>query len=63
MFSAETVIAQPGSSPKERKPVELKWPEQGLGVIPDWVYTSDDVYAREIERIFHGHTWNFVALE
>jgi anthranilate 1,2-dioxygenase large subunit len=39
------------------------WPEEGLTRIPDWVYTSEDVYAREVERIFHGATWNFVALE
>lgn len=39
------------------------WPEEGLHCIPDWVYTSEDVYKREVERIFHGRTWNFVALE
>ena len=39
------------------------WPQQGLSAIPDWVYTSDEVYAREVERIFHGRTWNYVALE
>ncbi len=63
MFSADTVIGQPGTGPKERASVALKWPEQGLGVVPDWIYTSDVIYAREIERIFHGRTWNFVALE
>ena len=39
------------------------WPAEGLNVIPDWVYTSRTIYEREIERIFHGRTWNFVALE
>ncbi|QRG05948.1 FAD-dependent oxidoreductase [Xanthobacter dioxanivorans] len=39
------------------------WPEEGLSVIPDWVYTDDAIYQREVERIFHGRTWNFVALE
>ena len=39
------------------------WPEEGLRRIPDWVYTSPEIYAREIERIFHGRTWNYVALE
>lgn len=39
------------------------WPEEGLQCIPDWVYTSQAVYEREVERIFHGRTWNFVALE
>jgi anthranilate 1,2-dioxygenase large subunit len=39
------------------------WPEEGLQCIPDWVYTSDAIYEREVERIFHGRTWNYVALE
>jgi phenylpropionate dioxygenase-like ring-hydroxylating dioxygenase large terminal subunit len=42
---------------------ELRWPAEGLSRIPDWIYTSEDIYRREIERIFHGRTWNFVALE
>jgi anthranilate 1,2-dioxygenase large subunit len=39
------------------------WPNDDLSVIPDWVYTDQAVYEREIERIFHGPTWNYVALE
>src|SRR6202047_3908675 len=39
------------------------WPDNDLSVIPDWVYTDQAVYDREIERIFHGPTWNYVALE
>jgi len=39
------------------------WPADGEHAIPDWVYTSQSVYDREIERIFKGRTWNFVALE
>ena len=42
---------------------ELRWPAEGLTHIPDWIYTSDEIYARERERIFLGPTWNFVALE
>lgn len=47
------------------KPPEsgLAWPEEGLTRIPDWIYTSQEIYAREIERIFHGPSWNYVALE
>jgi anthranilate 1,2-dioxygenase large subunit len=41
----------------------LVWPADGLQAIPDWVYTSETIYRREIDRIFHGRTWNFVALE
>jgi anthranilate 1,2-dioxygenase large subunit len=39
------------------------WPAEGLSLVPDWVYTSHAIYERELERIFHGRTWNFVALE
>src|SRR6201986_3794608 len=39
------------------------WPDDDLTVIPDWVYTDEAIYAREVERIFHGPTWNYVALE
>ena len=39
------------------------WPGDDLTRIPDWVYTDRDIYEREVERIFHGRTWNYVALE
>jgi phenylpropionate dioxygenase-like ring-hydroxylating dioxygenase large terminal subunit len=39
------------------------WPTEGLTRVPDWVYTDQTIYEREIERIFHGRTWNYVALE
>lgn len=64
MYLSDTVIHPVGSMPKEnREPAELRWPADGLTVVPDWVYTSPTVYEREVERIFHGRTWNFVALE
>ena len=39
------------------------WPDDDLTVIPDWVYTDEAIYGREVERIFHGPTWNYVAVE
>ena len=39
------------------------WPEEGATRIPDWVYTSQEIYELEVERIFRGKTWNYVALE
>jgi apoptosis-inducing factor 3 len=39
------------------------WPGNDLTVIPDWVYTDQHIYDREVEKIFHGRTWNYVALE
>ena len=38
------------------------WPGD-LTEIPDWVYTDEAIYQREVERIFHGPTWNYVGLE
>nr|WP_269102516.1 Rieske 2Fe-2S domain-containing protein [Mangrovicoccus ximenensis] len=45
-------------------PIEKRftWPASGLDRVPDWVYTSREIYDREIERIFHGPTWNYVGL-
>ena len=65
MFSVNTVIGQPGHFQKDRidAPGDFRWPEDSLQYIPDWVYTSPEIYHREIERIFKGPTWNFVALE
>jgi apoptosis-inducing factor 3 len=42
---------------------QYAWPAEGLSRIPDWVYTDQAIYDREVEKIFHGPTWNFVALE
>lgn len=42
---------------------QFVWPAEGLTHIPDWVYTSEEIYQREVEKIFHGRTWNYVALE
>jgi phenylpropionate dioxygenase-like ring-hydroxylating dioxygenase large terminal subunit len=43
--------------------MDHEWPAEGLKRIPDWVYTDKTIYQREVERIFHGRTWNYVALE
>jgi salicylate 5-hydroxylase large subunit len=41
---------------------ELKWPG-GNERVPYWIYTDQSIYQRELERIFKGPTWNYVALE
>ena len=40
---------------------DLKWPADPAE-IPDWVYTDRRVYDLELERIFLGPTWNYVAV-
>ena len=39
------------------------WPEEGESRVPYWVYTDEPIYRREIERIFEGPTWSYLALE
>ncbi len=45
------------------KKSRFTWPVEGLSRIPDWVYTDQSIYEREVEKIFHGRTWNCVGLE
>ncbi|OZI56055.1 aromatic ring-hydroxylating dioxygenase subunit alpha [Bordetella genomosp. 4] len=62
MYQSQTVI---GITPARKDPplADCVWPEDALHYVPDWVYTSQDVYEREQDRIFRGKTWNFVGLE
>ncbi|MEA2963012.1 MAG: apoptosis-inducing factor 3 [Alphaproteobacteria bacterium] len=43
--------------------VKRVWPNDDLSEIPDWIYTDQRIYDLEVEKIFHGRTWNYVALE
>ncbi|MCW2244161.1 FAD-dependent oxidoreductase [Azospirillum canadense] len=68
MSGAPTACAADGASAEEYSTMDhpqpnFRWPEEGLTRIPDWVYTDETIYKREVERIFHGRTWNYVALE
>ena len=38
------------------------WPNDSAR-IPDWIYTDQDVYERELEKIFLGRHWNYVGME
>jgi salicylate 5-hydroxylase large subunit len=44
-------------------PAGRVWPVEGDCRAPYWIYTDEAVYRREIERIFEGPTWSYVALE
>ena len=39
------------------------WPEAGSSRVPYELYKSDDIYARERERVFQGAAWNYLCLE
>ena len=41
----------------------ISWNHSDESEIPDEIYTSQEIYDREIEVIFHGRHWNFVGLE
>jgi phenylpropionate dioxygenase-like ring-hydroxylating dioxygenase large terminal subunit/NADPH-dependent 2,4-dienoyl-CoA reductase/sulfur reductase-like enzyme len=74
-FAARFVDESDFSSPRQSQELAMNqsvplavtkrfvWPAEGLSRIPDWVYTDQDIYDREVAKIFHGKTWNFVALE
>lgn len=42
---------------------DCRWPEDALHYVPDWVYTSQAVHDLELQKIFRGRSWNYVALE
>ena len=56
-------ISATNSGPELALMKRYVWPVEGLTRIPDWVYTDQTIYEREVEKIFHGRTWNYVALE
>ncbi len=39
------------------------WPDNDLSGDPRLGLHRPGIYEREVERIFHGRTWNYVALE
>ena len=48
-------------SPERPASPGYAWPDDPSH-IPDWIYTDEAIYAREIERVFLGPHWNFVGL-
>lgn len=39
------------------------WPAEGDSRAPYWIYTDEAIYRRELELIFEGPTWSYVALD
>jgi salicylate 5-hydroxylase large subunit len=39
------------------------WPGTGVNEIPYWVYTDEDVYESELDRIWYGDHWLYAGLE
>jgi anthranilate 1,2-dioxygenase large subunit len=40
----------------------VSWPSNGISEVPFRVYTDQDQYRREQERLFKGPTWNYLCL-
>ncbi len=48
----------------KNKSSNVNWPEdQGVCEVPYQVFTDEQVYEREQDKIFRGDNWSFVALE
>jgi salicylate 5-hydroxylase large subunit len=39
------------------------WRDEGASRVPFWAYTDPATYGKELERIFYGPHWSYVALE
>src|SRR5258708_19301958 len=42
---------------------EQAWPAEGLTRVPYRVYQTEESYRTEQQRIFHGPSWHYLALE
>lgn len=62
MYQTQAVI-QHTLGKKDAGLADCRWPEDSLHYIPDWVYTSKEVHDLELQKIFRGRSWNYVALE
>lgn len=54
------------NEPQRLKPVfpqDPKWPGEGSSRVPFWAYTREDLYKRELERLFYANHWCYVGLE
>lgn len=40
-----------------------KWPEGVFHRVPYWAYTEEDIYRRELDRMFYTKHWCYVGLE
>ncbi len=54
--------AQPPSSTQPGSETS-RWSPAGSSRVPFWVYTDEQLYQRELERIFYGAHWSYVGLE
>lgn len=44
-------------------PADPKWPAEGNCRVPFWAYTREDLYQKELDRLFYSGHWCYVGLE
>ncbi|MDO8448707.1 MAG: aromatic ring-hydroxylating dioxygenase subunit alpha [Rhodoferax sp.] len=51
------------SEPKTVFPESPAWPGEGTSRVPFWAYTREDLYKKELDRLFYNGHWCYVGLE
>ena len=51
------------SEPTSVFPQDPAWPGDGTSRIPFWAYTREDLYKKELDRLFYSGHWCYVGLE
>ncbi len=62
-MSCPSLREKTGVSEAEWTDASSLWQSSGTHRVPYRVYTDAGLYARELERIFHGPGWSYVGLE
>ena len=44
-------------------PKSPTWPGEGTSRVPFWAYTREDLYKKELDRLFYNNHWCYVGLE
>ena len=44
-------------------PESPTWPGEGTSRVPFWAYTREDLYKKELDRLFYNDHWCYVGLE
>jgi salicylate 5-hydroxylase large subunit len=44
-------------------PESPTWPEEGNSRVPFWAYTQENLYKKELDRLFYNNHWCYVGLE
>lgn len=51
------------SETKSVFPQSPTWPGEGTSRVPFWAYTREDLYKKELDRLFYNGHWCYVGLE